>query len=171
MQNTKDVISISKLYGEDCTLGKEEVLKKYNISENGLSNNQADENLKRFGKNEIKQAKPKKWYHYFTQSLFSPFNSILLGIVLILCYTDVFLPETPSFANIIVIAILIAVSTILEFTEEYKSNKAAEKLKELVETSITVIRNGEKVEIPIKEVTIGDVVILSAVSDQEKEEK
>ena len=79
-------------------------------------------------------------------------------------YTDVFLPENPSFANIIVIVILVIVSTLLEFTEEYKSNKAAQKLKELVETTTTVLRNGQKVDIPLKEVTIGDIVYLSAGS-------
>ena len=164
MQNTKDVIDINKLYGEQCLTDKEEFLKKFEIDENGLTENEVDQNLKKYGKNEVKQAKPKKWYHYFSQSLFSPFNSILLGIVLILFYTDVFLPENPSFANIIVIIVLVVVSTLLEFTEEYKSNKAAQKLKELVETTTTVIRDGKKIDIPLKMVTVGDIVYLSAGS-------
>ena len=161
---TKDIIDISKLYGEECTSSKEEFIKKYNVKESGLSTKELEEHLKNFGKNEVRQNKEKKWYHYFTKSLFGPFNSILLGIVLILFYTDVFLPEEPSFANIIVITILVIVSTILEFTEEYRSNKAATKLKELVETTSTVIRNGQKIDIPIKDVTIGDLVVLSAGS-------
>ena len=164
MQNTKDVIDIKKLYGEQCLTNKDEFLKKFEIDEKGLTANEVDQNLKKYGKNEVKQAKPKKWYHYFSQSLFSPFNSILLGIVLILFYTDVFLPENPSFANIIVIIVLVAVSTLLEFTEEYKSNKAAQKLKELVETTTTVIRDGKKIDIPLKMVTVGDIVYLSAGS-------
>ena len=79
-------------------------------------------------------------------------------------YTDVYLPEKPSYANIIVIVILVAASTLLEFFEEYRSNKAAEKLKELVATTTTVLRNGKEVQIPIKEVVLGDIVILSAGS-------
>ena len=47
----------------------------------------------------------------------------------ILCYTDIYLPPTPSYANIIVIAILVTASTLLDFFEEYRSNKAAEQLK------------------------------------------
>ena len=164
MQNTKDVIDINKLYGEQCLTDKDEFLKKFEIDEKGLTENEVDQNLKKYGKNEVKQAKPKKWYHYFSQSFFSPFNSILLGIVLILFYTDVFLPENSSFANIIVIIVLVAVSTLLEFTEEYKSNKAAQKLKELVETTTTVIRDGKKIDIPLKMVTVGDIVYLSAGS-------
>lgn len=154
MQNTKDVIDVKKLYGKECTLPVQNFIDEYKINEKGLSNNEVEERQKNFGRNELKQAKQKKWYNYFTQSLFSPFNSILLGIVLILLYTDVFLPENPSFANIIVIIMLVLVSTILEFTEEYKSNKAVAKLKELVETTVSVIRNGEKLEVPIKEVTV-----------------
>ncbi len=165
MQNTKDVIDIKKLYGKCCTANKDEILKDYKTDEkNGLSSQAVMENQKNYGKNEVKKAKDKKWYYYFTQSLFSPFNSILLGIIVILFYTDVFLPENPSFANIIVIITLVIVSTTLEFTQEYKSNKAASKLKELVQTTAAVIRDGKKIDIPIKDVTIGDIVALSAGS-------
>ena len=72
--------------------------------------------------------------------------------------------EKPSYANIIVIIVLVVTSTLLEFFEEFRSNKSAEKLKELVKTTATVLRDGEKVQIPIEEVTIGDIVILSAGS-------
>ena len=109
-------------------------------------------------------SKPKRWYNYVLESLFSPFNCILLGIVAILFYTDVYLAEKPSYANIIVIAILVSASTLLEFFEEYRSNKAAEKLKELVATTTTVLRNGKEIQIPIKEIVLGDIVILSAGS-------
>lgn len=81
---------------------------------------------------------------------------------MVLFYTDVILPQTPSYANIIVILVLVMTSTLLEFVQEFKSNKAAAKLKEMVATQTTVIRNGKKIKIPNKEVTIGDIVILSA---------
>ncbi len=75
-----------------------------------------------------------------------------------------YLAEVPNYANIIVIAILVTASTLLEFFEEYRSNKAAEKLKELVATTATVLRDGKEIQIPIKEITLGDIVILSAGS-------
>lgn len=158
----KEEIDVKKYYGEDCILNVEEFKNKYKVSEKGITKSKAEENIKKYGLNQVKQAKPKKWYNYFFASLFSPFNSILLGISFILVYTDIILPEHPSPANIIVIAALIIISTLLEFIEVYRSNNAAEKLKELVETTSTVIRNGKKVKIPVKEVTIGDIVILSA---------
>ena len=74
------------------------------------------------------------------------------------------MPETPSYANIIVILVLVIASTLLEFFEEFRSNQAAEKLKQLVATTTTVLRDGKEVALPIKDITLGDIVILSAGS-------
>ena len=158
----KEDINVKSFYGEDCTLNSEEFKKKYKVSEKGLTSSKASENLKNYGLNQVRQSKPKKWYNYFFSSLFSPFNSILLGISFILVYTDIILPEHPNPANIVVIAVLIIVSTLLEFIEVFRSNNAAEKLKELVETTATVIRNGKEKKISLKEVTLGDTIVLSA---------
>ncbi len=164
MVNPKEEVNVAKLYGKECTLPKDDFIKTYKVCKEGLSFSEATTKLRKYGLNEITQAKPKKWYNYFIESLLSPFNCILLGIVLILLYTDVYLSEVPSYANIIVIAILVTASTLLDFFEEYRSNKAAEKLKELVATNATVIRNGKEYQIPIKEVVLGDIVVLSAGS-------
>lgn len=164
MTNTKEEVNIEKLYGQQCILSKDDFIKKYKVNENGLTSSEANELIHKYGNNEIRQTKPKKWYNYFFDSLFSPFNCILLGIIAILFYTDVYLPEAPSYANIIVIAVLVTASTLLEFFEEFRSNKAAEKLKQLVATTTTVLRDGKEVQIPIKDVTLGDIVILSAGS-------
>ncbi len=118
--------------------------------------------LAKNGPNELKQAKRKRWYHYLFESLLSPFNIILLLICLVLVYTDVILAETPSYANIVVIVVLVATSTLLEFIQEYRSNKAAEKLRSLVATTCTVLRDNQKVALPIKDIVTGDIVLLSS---------
>ena len=165
MTNLKEEINIKELYGTQCTLPKNEFIEKSNININeGLSTEKAEELLSKNGLNEISQTKPKKWYNYLIESLFSPFNSILLGITLVLIYTDVIIPEQPSYANIIVILVLVVASTLLEFFEEFRSNKAAEKLKELVATTTHVLRDGKEIKIPIKNITIGDIVNLSSGS-------
>lgn len=163
MKNSKkEEFDAQKVYGEQAILEKEEFTKKYNININGLSSSEAQEKINKYGFNEIKQNEPKKWYNYFFESLFTPFNSILLGIILVLFYTDVILAETPSYANMIVLLVLVLASTLLDFFEEYRSNKAAEKLKEMVATTATVLRDGKQVKIPIKNLTLGDIVVLSA---------
>lgn len=164
MTNLKEEVDISKMYAENSKLKKEQFIQKQGISDFGVSSEEAVKRIKAYGFNEIRQTKPKRWYNYFLESLFTPFNCILMGIVSILLYTDVYLAEAPSYANIIVIVILITTSTLLEFFEEYKSNKSAEKLKEMVATTAIVIRDGQEVKIPIKDVVIGDIVLLSAGS-------
>ena len=159
----EEKINIKKLYGFECISSKEDFLKKYKIDlEKGLSNEQVENRLSTYGKNEMKQKKEKKWYNYLWDSLLSPFNIILMGITIILIYTDIILTSPPSYANIIVILVLVLASTLLEFFEVYNSNKAAEKLKDLVATTCTVIRNETKIKIPLNEITIGDVILLSA---------
>ena len=164
MPKLKEDLNIKEMYGKQCILEKENFIIKYNFSDNGLSSKKAQTLLVKYGVNQISQSKQKKWYNYFFESLFSPFNIILLGITLVLLYTDVIIPESPSYANIIVILVLVAASTLLEFFEEFRSNRAAEKLKELVGTTTLVIRDGKEIKIPIKDITIGDVVLLSSGS-------
>ncbi len=163
VKEKKEDIDFKALYGKAATIRVEELIKKEKIDlEKGLTSEQVEERISQYGYNEISRKKEKKWYHYFLGSLFSKFNLILLGIVCVLFYTDVLIASEPSYANIIVIVVLVLTSTFLEFFEEFKSNKAAQKLKEMVSAQSTVIRNGKKVQIPNKEVTIGDIVILSA---------
>ena len=164
MSDSKENVDVLKMYGEDSTTKRDEFLKKYNLNEKGLTSKQAEINIKKFGLNETKKAKPKKWYNYLLQSLLTPFNYILIGISIILIYTDIYLAIEPSYANIIVIAILVTASTLLDFFESYRSNKAAEKLREIVETTTTVIRDNKEINIPVKNVTLGDIVLLSAGS-------
>lgn len=164
MTKQKEDLNIRDMYGSQCILSKDDFLSKYNFDENGLSSQQAQEMIAKNGVNQVSQSKPKKWYNYFFESLFSSFNTILLGISLVLLYTDVVIPETPSYANIIVILVLVIASTLLEFFEEFRSNRAAEKLKELVGTTTLVLRDDKEIKIPIHNITIGDVVLLSSGS-------
>ncbi len=78
VKNYKDDVNVEKLYGKECTLPKKDFIETYNIDENGLSSSEAENRIHKYGLNEISQTKPKKWYNYFFESLFSPFNCILL---------------------------------------------------------------------------------------------
>lgn len=138
-------IHLDEKYGEETILPPSEFLSKMNFLSDGLNSDDAIALLHKNGPNELKQAREKKWYNYLFASLFSPFNIILLLISLVLVYTDVILANTPSYANIVVILVLVTASTLLEFIQEYRSNKAALKLRSLVATTTTVLRDGKKV--------------------------
>lgn len=164
MVNNKDNIDIQKMYESYFHVNRDDFINKFKINPTGLSSNEVSNNIREYGLNEIKGIKAKKWYDYLLKSLLSPFSCILLGICFVLFYTDVMLPSTPNYANIIVILVLVAVSTLLEFFEEFKSNKAAEKLKSLVATTVSVLRDNKEIQVPVNQITVGDIVLLSAGS-------
>jgi len=78
---------------------------------------------------------------------------------------DVGLPsaEERDFKTVIVVSVMILISAILRFVQEYRSNAAAEKLKSMVKTTATVLRKFVgKQEVPINELVPGDIIYLSA---------
>ena len=93
MSDSKENVDVLKMYGEDSTTQRDEFLKKHNLNEKGLTSKQAEINIKKFGLNETKKAKPKKWYNYLLQSLLTPFNCILIGISIILIYNNIKVPR------------------------------------------------------------------------------
>ena len=104
----KEDFNVQKTYGKLATLSKSEFINSYKINvDQGLSSKQAEEKLDRYGANQIASNKPKRWYHYFFKSLLSPFNCILIGIALLLFYTDVYLTTPPNYSSIIVITVLV----------------------------------------------------------------
>ena len=162
-ENKNDKVDIKKMYGKECISSVEEFVSEIKSDlNNGLTERQLQANYELYGKNELNSSKPKRWYQFFLASLITPFNLILIGIIVVLIYTDVYLTNPPSYANIIVIIALILLSTFLEFFIVYKSNKDAANLKKLIQTTSTVIRNGKKETIPVTNLTVGDVVLLSA---------
>ncbi len=65
--------------------------------------------------------------------------------------------------TVTVIGAMILVSSLLSFFQEYRSNRAAEKLKSMVTTTTAVLRKGkEREEIVMKQIVPGDIVYLAA---------
>ena len=161
-KDKKEDVDIEKIYGHLCKASKEEFISEFKIRDEGLTDEEVTQKIHTDGYNEVTQSKPKRWYHYLLRSLITPFNCILIGIAIVLSYTDIYLAEKPNYANIIVILALVAISTFLDFFSEYRSNLAAEELKQLVSTTATVIRNGQKMKVAFKDLVLGDTVLLSA---------
>ena len=59
----KDDINIENIYGNLCTICKEDFIKNFKVKDSGLNNNEVYEKLHKFGPNEVTQTKPKKWYN------------------------------------------------------------------------------------------------------------
>lgn len=131
----------------------------------GLSSIQAKERLSRFGFNELHHEQAPTWIKQLFQAFINPFIGILLIIATISFILDVWLasPGETDYKTVVMVGIMVMVSSLLRFFQEYRSNRAAEQLKSMVKTTATVVRNmTEKEELDIKKLVPGDVILLSA---------
>ncbi len=133
--------------------------------EEGLSDSTVSDKRVKYGYNEVAHEKPPAWYVQFAQSFITPFNGVLFFIASISLVMDVFLakPGDQDYKTVIVVLVMVVFSSLLRFWQEYRSNKAAEQLKNMVKTTATVLRKDSgKQELDIKELVPGDIVFLSA---------
>jgi Ca2+-transporting ATPase len=129
----------------------EQVIKELNSSEKGLSQKEAEERLRQYGLNEIKESKKvPPWKIFLNQ-----FKSVVLLILIAATLISAFLKEYIDAIVILVIIILIAV---LGFILEYRAEKAIEALKKMSSLKATVIRNNQKKEIDAKQLVPGDII-------------
>ena len=141
----------------------------FETNADGLTNIQIEEKLKTFGLNEVHHEKAPSWIKQLVQAFINPFIGILIIIAIISFIVDVWLaaPGEAEYKTVIMVGIMVMVSTLLRFSQEFRSNRAAEKLKSMVKTTATVLRQlglgtGSKKEIDIKKLVPGDIVFLSA---------
>ena len=131
----------------------------------GLSAIQSKERLHKFGLNEVHHEKAPAWIKQLFQAFVNPFIGILIIIALISFVLDVWMakPGEADYKTVTMVGIMVLISSLLRFFQEYRSNKAAEQLKSMVKTTATVQRKlvGRK-EVDIKKLVPGDVIILSA---------
>jgi Mg2+-importing ATPase len=133
--------------------------------EDGLSQKLVNKKLEIYGLNEVTHEKAPAWYVQLVQAFIDPFIGVLMLIAIVSYVTDVVtqLPANRDYKTVIVVTVLIILSSLLRFWQEFRSNIAAEKLKGLVKTTATVLRKETgKTEIDIKELVPGDIILLSA---------
>lgn len=122
-------------------------------SENGLSQQEAEERLKINGLNVIAEERGVNPILLFLGQFKSPIVWILLAAMLI----SLFLKEYTDFS---VIAAIVVLNSVLGFFQEYKAEKAIAALKKLISLKATVIRDGEEKEIDASLLVIGDIIVL-----------
>ena len=137
--------------------GKEEVLKLYKTTENGLSNEEVNKRLEEYGENIATNRKKKTAFHFILESLKDKFVLILVLLAVIDFITD------DRLGAFIILGITL-ISVIIRFTQDYSTYKFNEKLKEQIRLFTDVIRNSKQKEIRQEKVVCGDIITLSAGS-------
>ncbi|MGL4977680.1 MAG: magnesium-translocating P-type ATPase [Cetobacterium sp.] len=146
------------------TVDIEKIYEQLETSIEGLSENVIDKKIQKYGINEIVKEKQKPIYIQFLLAFVNPFNSILFVLAIMSLFTDIVLvhKKEKSWVSIVLILSMILVSSLIKFFQEYKSSKTAQSLKNLITTTVSVIRDGSLKEINIKKLVPGDIVKLSA---------
>src|SRR6266704_1603846 len=121
----------------------------------GLTSNEAQLRLKRYGANLLK---PKKEASTLTL-LLSQFKSPIILILLIAAGLSFFLQDA---ADAIIILVIVFVSGLLSFWQELGAADAVEKLLAAVQIQATVMRDGTSRKLAVEQIVPGDIVILSA---------
>src|ERR1700736_5182105 len=138
----------------------EEVLRSLGTTEQGLSDQEAQDRLLKRGSNEVtlKGTVPLVWQ--FFRNFGNPFVALLCVLSLI----SFFLGNAQGGFLILV---MVTISVLMRFVQEYRSNRTMAELRALVGTTVTVLRISDKggsrrQEIPLREVVVGDIISLSA---------
>ncbi len=140
---------------------EEAVWHAFDTHPEGLNEAEVAAKREQYGDNQIPAQKPAPWWVHLWSCYRNPFN-LLLTVLGIVSYS------TEDLFAAGVIALMVAISTLLNFVQEARSTKAADALKAMVSNTATVLRvvniQGESrwCEIPLDQLVPGDIVKLSA---------
>ncbi|MGG4624342.1 magnesium-translocating P-type ATPase [Serratia odorifera] len=150
----------------------DQTLANLNCNRIGLTQEDAQERLGYFGANQVAHEKAPHALVQLVSAFNNPFIFVLMALAAIGFFTDYWLParhgEETDLTGVIIILIMVTLSGLLRFWQEYRTNKAAETLKSLVRTTATVLRRSSfssqplAMEVPIRELVPGDIIQLSA---------
>lgn len=133
----------------------EDVLKQFNVSKSGLSENQVKENLDKYGYNQLTEKKKQTVMQVFL----TQFKDLLVIILIIAAIISM---ATGNVESTLVIFAVIILNAILGTVQHFKAEQSLDSLKALSAPSAKVYRNGKKIEIQSKEIVPGDILILEA---------
>jgi len=150
------------LAAQEAFRDNEALLAALETSVHGLDEERITERLHRDGPNEVSHEKPPHWSLQLLRAFKNPFIIVLLVLAGVQLFTD-----DSDLTGPIIIAVMVGISVLLSFTQEYRSSRAAEKLKAMVRNTATVTRqasdgHSEQIEVPVGELVVGDIVHLGA---------
>ncbi len=127
----------------------------YKTTPAGLTSSEAAERLTRYGPNLFHQQRRSALLFQFL----AKFKNPLVIILLIASTISAFTGDITSF---IIIVLIVLMSITLDFIQEYKAGKEAEKLRHSVTVHVQALRDGKPQEIPLPSLVPGDIVLLAA---------
>lgn len=137
-----------------------QVLDQKKTTKTGLTSEAAAERLEQFGPNKLKEGKKVSLAARFFKELADPMILILIAAAVISGITSVYSGE--SFADVIIIMIVVIINAVLGVFQESKAEKAIAALQEITAATSKVLRDGRQVVVKSEELVPGDIVVLEA---------
>ena len=125
----------------------------------GLTSAAAAERMAQYGPNEVGQEKKHDWLWRIWVAVRNPLVVLLTVLAVITFVTAE--DATDTIGGWVMVA-MVVLGVSLRFIQETKADNAAAKLKAMIKVTATVVRDGQVIEIPLRELVPGDVVKLSA---------
>ncbi|CAM5613461.1 magnesium-translocating P-type ATPase [Streptomyces avidinii] len=139
-----------------------QVLRDLSATRNGLTHAEAALRLERGGANVVAHERAPRWWAQLAKAYWNPFIGVLVFLAAVMFWQD------PADPGVIILSVMVGVSGLLRFWQEFRSGRAADALKKLVTTTCAVQRRAgggsgpTTFEIPMDQVVPGDVVKLAA---------
>lgn len=135
------------------TLPLPTLYKELHSSQKGLSKKEAALRLKKFGFNEIRELDGVRWYHLLLRQFLNIMVLVLFAALAVSIAVDEMLDAYAILA-------VIVINTVIGFIQEYKAERAVEALKKMAAPFALVLRDGEKIKVPARELVPGDIIFL-----------
>ena len=150
----------------------QEVLKSLHTTLRGLDAEAVAVSRTKYGSNKVTHEKKQALAKCLAGAFINPFTAILFCLAVVSTITDMVFPyfallgsapEDFDPLTVVIILTMVIISGTLRFVQESRSGNAAEKLLAMITTTCTVTRREqEKIEIPMDDLVVGDIVHLAA---------
>ena len=140
-----------QIWEKNCT----ELFREQNCGENGLSAAEAKRRLAEYGINELHAGKQKSILSIFL----GQFRDFLVLILILAAIVSACMDDVES---TVVILAVITMNAVLGTVQTVKAAASLDSLKQMSAPTAKVMRDGQVVQIPGREVVPGDVVVLEA---------
>jgi Ca2+-transporting ATPase len=138
----------------------EEVLKQENSTLQGLSSQEAEKRLAEYGPNKLKEGEKTPLWVKFLDELKDPMIIMLIVAAVISGITAAYSGE--SFADVIIIMVVVIINAVLGVYQENKAEKAIDALEQMTKATAKVIRDGKQSTIESDRLVPGDIILLEA---------
>lgn len=140
-------------------LTEDEVLMELSTDpERGLSSEEAEHRLERYGSNRLQGAEKDSLFKRLLNQLKDPMILVLLAAAVLSLISSGF----KDWADPIIILLIVIVNAVISISQENNANKALEALRNMSAPLAKVLRNGETVRIGTDQLVPGDIFLLEA---------